>query len=77
LIKQYLDVFLEVTTICSNNNRALQKVHLQVGLTIQIHILHFFLADHPVAEFQLVVISHNQPIVSRKYKHGCLCNNHI
>ena len=31
-----------VHTICSTNNRALQKVYLQVGLSIQILILHFF-----------------------------------
>jgi len=28
------------------------------------------LANHLVAEFQSVVVSRNQPIVSRKYKHG-------
>jgi len=66
-----------VHTICSNNNRALKKVHIQVGLTIQINILHFLFANHLVAEFQLVVVSRNQPIVPRKYKHGCFTNNHI
>jgi len=36
-----------------------------------------FLANHHVAEFQLVVVSHNQPIVPRKHKHGCFINNHV
>ena len=35
------------------------------------------MANYFVAEFQPVVVSCNQPIVPRKYKHGCLSNNHV
>ena len=57
-----------VHTICSNNNRALQKVHLQVGLTIQNHILHFFF---------MFVFSWNNMLIVRKNNQLKFCNRMI